>query len=214
MNITVAGVKKAGLPEGFVYIDELIEDCVIDAKYAGTDNFMGRAAEGYEQPLVVMSNEAAQACVKAADILRKQGYLMKIYDAFRPQRAVDDFVRWGSQIDDIRRKPVHYPHVNKADVFDLGYISKKSGHSRGSSIDLSIIDCDTMQELDMGSIFDYMDVRSHIVTEGLSDLQEKNRSILRDAMTASGFVTYDCEWWHFNLAVEPYPDTYFDFPIK
>ena len=214
MNITVTGVKKAGLPQGFVYIDELIEDAVIDAKYAGTDNFMGRPANGYLQPLVVMSLEAARRCVEAAGILRSRGYLMKLFDAFRPQRAVDDFMAWGADIDDQRRKPINYPNVNKADVFDLGYIARKSGHSRGSSVDLSIIDMHTMQELDMGSVFDFMDVRSHIVTSGLSDLQEKNRSILRDAMTACGFVTYANEWWHFNLAQEPYPDTYFDFPIR
>lgn len=214
MNISTLGVPKAGLPQGFVYIDELIEDCIIDAKYWGSDNFIGRRITGYEQPLVIMSREAAECCIKAADILRKQGYIMKIYDAYRPQQAVDDFVRWGSDIQDVRRKPVHFPNVDKADFFNIGYIAKKSGHSRGSAVDLTIVDSKTHQELDMGSIFDYMDPRSHIVTEGLTDQQEHNRLILRQAMTDSGFVTYSCEWWHFSLAKEPYPDTYFDFPVK
>ena len=110
MNISTFGIPKAGLPDGFVYIDELIEDCIIDAKYAGTDNFMGRPAAGYEQPLVVMSRQLADCCVKAAGILREQGYLVKFYDAYRPQSAVDDFCRWGEALDDIRRKPVHYPN--------------------------------------------------------------------------------------------------------
>ena len=110
-------MRKAGLPEGFVYIDELIEDCIIDAKYAGTDNFMGRPAAGYEQPLVVMSRELADCCIKAADTLRKQGYIMKFFDAYRPQSAVDDFCRWGEDLNDIRRKSVHYPNIDKAEIF-------------------------------------------------------------------------------------------------
>lgn len=214
MNVSTMGIPKAGLPEGFVYIDEWIGDCVIDAKYWGTDNFLGRNVEGYERSLVVVTREAAEHCVRAAEILRGQGYIMKIYDAYRPQRAVDDFVRWSADINDIRRKPVHFPHVEKADFFDLGYVAKKSGHSRGSSVDLTIVDMKTHQELDMGTIFDYMDARSHIAAEGLTGQQENNRLILRNAMTASGFVTYAYEWWHFNLETEPYPDTYFDFPIR
>lgn len=214
MNLSTKGIPKKGLPGGFVYIDELIPDCIVDAKYAGTDNFMGRPADGYNQPLVVMTTQAAEGCVKAADILRRQGYVMKFYDAFRPQRAVDDFIRWGADVEDQRRKPVHYPNVEKAAMFDLGYIARKSGHSRGSSVDLTIVDMKTHQELDMGSIFDFMDVRSHPGAAGLTPQQEKNRQILADAMCACGFVPYECEWWHFNLATEPYPDTYFDFPIE
>ena len=214
MNQSVACIQKDGLPAGFVYIDELIEDCIIDAKYAGTDNFMGRPATGYERPLVVMTVEAAEGCVKAAEILRKQGYIMKIFDAFRPQRAVDDFVRWGDDAADQRRKPVHYPNVEKLQMFEQGYIAKKSGHSRGSSVDLTLVDRKTHQELDMGSIFDFMDERSHHGAAGLTPEQEHNRVILRDAMLASGFKLYQEEWWHYNLVTEPYPATYFDFPIR
>ena len=214
MSICVAGLPKAGLPEGFVYIDELIEDCILDAKYWGTDNFLGRPVAGYEQPLVVMSAEAAQACVRAAERLRRQGYVMKLFDAYRPQRAVDDFIAWVDDLSDQRRKPIHYPNVNKADMFELGYLARRSGHSRGSSVDLSLVDATTWQELDMGSIFDFMDVRSHIVTPGLTEAQARNRAMLRDAMVACGFETYSCEWWHFNLVTEPYSDTYFDFPVR
>lgn len=214
MNTSTAGIPKAGLPEGFVYIDELIEDCIIDAKYAGTDNFMGRPAAGYEQPLVVMSRELADCCIKAADTLRKQGYIMKFFDAYRPQSAVDDFCRWGEDLKDIRRKSVHYPNIDKAEIFDQGYIARRSGHTRAKAVDLTIVDMHTHQELDMGSIFDYMDSRSNHGAAGLTPQQEKNRAILRDAMLGAGMTLYEGEWWHYNVNTEPYPDTFFNFPIK
>lgn len=214
MNWSTHGIVKAGLPAGFAYIEDVIGDCIVDAKYAGTDNFMGRPAVGYEAPLVVASCEAAEACARAADLLRAQGYLLKVFDGFRPRRAVEDFARWAASPDEERRKPIQYPNVDKRDMFALGYIAEKSGHSRGSSIDLTLVDMHTHQELDMGSIFDYMDPRSHHGAAGLTDAQERNRAILRDAMCACGFVLYQEEWWHYNLKVEPYPDTYFDFPIR
>lgn len=213
-NITAHGIPKKGLPEGFFYLDELIPDCIIDVKYAGTENFMGRIANGYSKPLIVASAELAAGCVKAAEILRRQGYYMKFYDAYRPQRAVDDFVLWGKDLDDQRRKPVHYPNLEKADMFALDYISYRSQHTRGSAVDLTIVDANTHQELDMGSIFDYMDARSRPGAQRLSAEQEKNRLILSDAMCACGFEADPDEWWHFHLLNEPYPDTYFDFPIE
>ena len=214
INISTAGVPKDGVPELFVYVDEVIGDCIIDAKYWGTDNFMGRQVIGYDRPLVVMSREAADACVKAADILRKQGFLMKIFDAYRPQKAVDDFVCWGKDVEDIRRKPVHYPDVDKKEVFKLGYIAVKSGHTRGSAVDLTVVDIKTHQEADMGSIFDFMGARSHLDAEGLTETQKTNRAVLNSAMTACGFEAYAYEWWHFSLKNEPYPDKYFDFSIR
>lgn len=214
MNITTKNIAKDGLPQGFVYIDELLENCIIDAKYWGTDNFLGRPVAGYERPLVVMSEQAALCCVKAAELLHAAGYIIKIYDAFRPKRAVKDIVRWTSDAEDIRRKPIHYPNVNKADFIKFGYVAETSEHSRGNAVDLTIVDAKTYHELDMGTIFDFMDYRSHVVTEGLTDLQEANRQILRHAMTACGFKTYNYEWWHFDLAVGLDTDTYFDFPIK
>lgn len=135
MNLSTVCVPKAReLPEGFVYLDEWIEDCIIDAKYAGTDNFMGRPAAGYEQPLVVASRQVAEGCVKAAEILRRQGYVLKVFDAFRPQRAVDDFCRWGEDGEDQRRKPIQYPDIEKLKMFDEGYIARKSTHTRGCSV--------------------------------------------------------------------------------
>ena len=204
MNQSTKGIPKKGLPEGFLYVDEVIQDCIVDAKYAGTDNFMGRPAAGYEAPLVVVTKEAAQRLEKAAAVFRDKGYLMKFYDSYRPQRAVDDFMR---------RKPVHYPNVEKGMVIELGYIARHSGHTRGCAVDLTLVDASTMQELDMGSIFDFMDERSHHGAPGLSPLQEANRRLLCEVMCANGFRRYESEWWHYAVTPEPYPDTYFDFPI-
>lgn len=214
MNASTRGIVKKGLPEGFLYVDEVIEDCIVDAKYFGTDNFMGRRAEGYNAPLVVIPAEMAQPLQKAAEIFRQKGMIMKFYDAYRPQRAVDDFVAWGAVKEDDRRKPVHYPHVEKAQMFELGYIDSRSGHSRGRSVDLTLVDQSTMQELDMGSIFDFMDERSHHGAPGLTPLQESNRKLLLDTMLKCGFGFYQCEWWHYNLVPEPHPDTYYDFPVE
>lgn len=215
MNQSTVNVPKAReLPEGFVYLDEWIEDCIIDAKYAGTDNFMGRPAVGYEQPLVVAAREVAEGCVKAAELLRKQGYVLKVFDSYRPQRAVDDFCRWGEDAADQRRKPVQYPNIEKLRMFDEGYIARKSTHTLGSAVDLTLVDMKTHQELDMGTIFDFMDPRSWPGSKDVTEQQYKNRMILREAMLASGFVPYENEWWHFNVSPAPYPDTYFDFPIR
>jgi D-alanyl-D-alanine dipeptidase len=214
MNISTNGIPKDGLPEGFVYIDEVIDDCIIDAKYWGTDNFAGVRIDGYERPLVVTSAEAAEACVKAAAILRKKGFLIKIFDGYRPQRAVAHFTRWAADTGDTRRKPIHYPFLDKSKAFQLGYVAEKSAHTRGAAVDLTLVDRNTYLEVDMGAIFDFMDPRSHIGASGLTPEQDRNRLIMREAMEDSGFVAYPYEFWHFNLAKEPYPDTYFNFPVR
>lgn len=215
MNISVAGIAKKGLPAGFLYADEVVEDAIIDAKYAGTDNFLGVPVDGYFKPLVVVTREIAEPLVCAADELRARGYLVKLYDSYRPQRAVDHFVRWAADADDCRRKPVHYPGVpEKRMMFELGYIARRSGHTRGCAVDLTLVDMVTHQELDMGSIFDFMDPRSHPDAEGLSPLQRENRALLSGVMLPLGFRPNPCEWWHFSLQNEPYPDTYFDFLIE
>jgi D-alanyl-D-alanine dipeptidase len=213
-NLSTIGVPKKGLPEGFVYIDELIGDCIIDAKYFGTDNFIGRQIDGYEQPLVVMSSEVAEKCVKAAKILREEGYLMKFFDSYRPQRAVDNFVRWAADPLDQRRKPINYPEIDKKDVFKLGYIAKKSMHTRGLAVDMTIVDMKTHQEIEVGACFDYMGSRSHVITDEITPLQEANRQIMRKAMLAAGFETYPEEWWHFNVPLKEHQkEVFYDFPV-
>ncbi|GHS88400.1 D-alanyl-D-alanine dipeptidase [Synergistales bacterium] len=213
-NVSVAGVLKQGAPDDFVYIDEYIEDCVIDVKYWGTDNFVGRPIDGYDRPLVMLGKKAAEACVQAAGILRRRGLLMKIFDGYRPQCAVDDIVQWLSDEWDIRRKPIHYPNVDKKDFLRLGYIMPKSVHSRGNAVDLTLVDEKTKHELDMGTIFDFMDPRSYITTRAITPAQKQNRECLRNAMCASGFAEYLSEWWHYSLVREPHPDSYFNFPVR
>jgi len=207
-------MKAYELPCGFEYIDDIILDAIVDAKYAGSDNFLGRPAAGYEGPFVVASEVCARDCKKVADLLRPKGYLLKFYDAYRPQRAVDDFARWAADDADTARKALHYPNIEKSQLFPLGYIAARSSHTRGASVDLTLVDAGTMQELDMGSIFDFMDTRSWETAKDLTPQQAQNRLLLREAMLSAGFRPYECEWWHFYVGREPFPDTYFDFPIK
>lgn len=205
---------KAGLPGGFVYIDEVIPDCIVDAKYFSSDNFLGRPVKGYEKPLVVCSREVADGLVIAADFLREQGYLLKIFDSYRPQRAVDDFIDWVKEPNDETRKEIHYPNVAKTDLIDEGYIASRSGHTRGAAVDLTLVETLTGIETDMGTCFDFLDELSRHGAKGLTEEQEKNRELLKEAMIRAGFKPYENEWWHYSIKTEPYPETYFDFPVS
>ncbi len=209
-----AKTEQSGLPEGFVYVTDVIPTVQLDMRYAGEDNFVGAVVDGYEAPKAILTEEAAQALKKAADILEEQGYYIKIFDAYRPQRAVNHFIRWAKDLDDTRMKEKYYPDLDKSVLFELGYIAEKSGHSRGSTVDLTIVDKETGEELDMGSGFDFFGEISHHGTDLITPEQERNRNILRDAMVEAGFEVYPEEWWHYKLKDEPYPDTYFDFPVK
>ncbi len=214
MNITTAGIPKKGLPEGFSYLDDMIEDAIINARYAGTENIFGRPLKGYNKPLIVVSNELGEGLRRAADILRPQGYVLKVFDAYRPQCAVDDICVWIQDFEDQRRRPFQYPDVPKEEMVARNYIAPRSFHSRGSAVDLTLVDRRTWQELDMGSCFDFLGEISHPGYPLLMPHQQKNRDILNKAMFEAGFEPVDSEWWHFNLKNEPYPDTYFTFPIE
>lgn len=200
------------LRDGFGYMDELVPGIFWDAKYAGNDNFMGRPADGYRVNRVVCTAEAASALQKAQKAAHEKGLELFVFDAYRPERAVRDFCRWAQDVTDTVRKEIHYPNIGKDELIPKGYIAAKSGHSRGSAIDLTL--CRGGALLDMGGIFDYMDIRSHHGATGLTEEQTKNRELLRGIMLASGFSDYDCEWWHYRLTDEPYPETYFDFVIE
>ncbi len=199
---------------GFVLVTDVIPEAVLEIRYYSTFNFVGERINGYEAPVAFLTKEAAAALKKANDELMELGYRIKIYDAYRPQTAVDHFVSWAEDLDNRRMQAYFYPEMDKTKLFEQGYIAEKSGHSRGSTVDLTIIDMQTGCEVDMGGGFDYFGQRSHAyLTEGLTQEQISNRKILRDAMINNGFRAISTEWWHFTLVDEPFPDTYFDFPI-
>jgi len=202
------------LPEGFVYVTDVIPTAILEIRYCSEDNFVGTVIDGYHAPKAILTEEAAQALKKAADILYEKGYYIKIFDAYRPQRAVDHFTRWAQDLDDTKMKEKYYPNLDKSVLFKQGYIAERSGHSRGSTVDLTLVDISTGEELDMGSGFDFFGEISNHGTDLITKEQEKNRNILRDAMVAAGFEPYSAEWWHYTLKDEPYPDKYFDFPVQ
>ena len=200
---------------GFVSLTEAVPDVILEIRYYSTYNFVGDRIDGYEEPCALITREAAEALAGAARDAEEQGYILKIYDAYRPQTAVDNFIEWAEDIDDTRMKAYFYPELDKSVLFDQGYIAEKSGHSRGSTVDLTLFDMRTGKDVDMGGTFDYFGERSHPdYTGDLTEAQIENRNILRDIMVKNGFRPLDTEWWHFTLNDEPYPDTYFAFPVS
>lgn len=200
--------------EGFVLITDVIPDAVLEVRYYSTFNFVGERIDAYEAPVAYLTKEAAAALKNVSDDLMAQGYRIKIYDAYRPQTAVDHFKARAEDLEATEMKPYFYPEVDKSELFDKGYIAAKSGHSRGSTVDLTIVDMLTGREVDMGGGFDYFGELSHPdYTATLTQEQIDNRMILREAMVNNGFRPLPEEWWHFTLENEPYPDTYFDFPV-
>lgn len=201
------------LPEGFVYVLDVCPDIEQDIRYFTDNNFLGCPVDGYRAPRAILTREAAQALKKAASKARCNGLRLRIYDCYRPQRAVDHFVRWAEDVADQKNKAIYYPDVNKADVFELGFIAKRSGHSRGSTVDLTLVD-ENGRELDMGGIFDFFGELSHPDYQGVSVEQFQNRMLLREIMVSSGFAPLKEEWWHFTLKDEPYKEEYFDFEVR
>ncbi|MBN2395746.1 MAG: M15 family metallopeptidase [Candidatus Atribacteria bacterium] len=212
--INLASCEENVIHEGFVYVDEFIPDSIFEVRYYSTDNFVGSRVDGYLAPKVILTIEAVRALAAVADELSQQGLALKIFDGYRPQQAVNHFIRWVADGEDEKMKDKYYPEVDKKDLFSLGYIAKKSGHSRGSTVDLTLIDIDTGEELDMGSGFDYFGEISHHNTDMINEQQRQNRVILREVMEKYGFGAYSGEWWHYTLKKEPYPDTYYDFPVQ
>ena len=204
------------LPKGFVYVDHVVPDIQIDMRYAARDNFVGEKIDGYLQARPILTQEAANALKKVQQELQAFGLGLKLFDAYRPQRAVDHFVRWAGDLKDTRTKKGFYPDVRKEDLFSEGYIAQRSGHSRGSTVDLTIVSLDdaTDVDLDMGGSFDFFGPQSWPAFKGISPAQRAHRMLLQAVMKKHGFRPYSKEWWHFTLENEPYPDTYFDFPIR
>ena len=197
----------------FVNLSVAVPDVILEIRYYSTYNFVGARVDGYEAPVALLTREAAAALKGASDELVSRGYRLKIYDAYRPQRAVDHFVRWSQDPDDVKMKPYFYPELEKDRLFDLGYIARHSGHSRGSTVDLTLFDMRAEKEVDMGGTFDYFGELSHPGYRGVTQAQFAARALLREVMTKHGFKPLEEEWWHFTLQDEPFPNVYFDFPI-
>ena len=198
----------------FVVLTDVVPDAVLEIRYYSSYNFVGEQIDGYEEPIALVTTEAAEALKAVSDELSAQGYLLKIYDAYRPQSAVSHFVRWAEDTEDTRMKADFYPELDKSVLFSRGYIAKHSGHSRGSTLDLTLVYKDTKEDVDMGGTFDYFGELSHSDYKGITEEQYANRMLLRKAMTSHGFNPYSEEWWHFTLSNEPYPGTYFTFPVS
>lgn len=196
----------------FAEISSVIADAAFDIRYYSPNNFTGNKINGYKAPRAYLTKEALTALAKAADDLRQQGYRLLIWDSYRPQKAVDNFVKWINDENDPGDKSF-YPELEKSDLLAGNYIMAKSGHTRGSTVDLTIIKKDG-GFVDMGGTFDLFSEISHPDYQNLTDEQKNNRKILRDAMVKAGFNPLDSEWWHFTLKDEPYPDTYFDFDVE
>ena len=226
--------------KGFVYLHEVDPTVLVSMRYCTHENFLGRPVKGYNEPVVIMTRQAAEALKKVQADVKKDGYSVVVYDTYRPQQAVNDFVQWGKDVNDQQKKSSYYPRVTKADVFELGYVAYKSGHSRGSTVDLTLIkdgdelhavqekecvllDGHTIKWLDdgtifMGSSFDLFDLASHTDTDLIKQEYKDRRMYLKSVMSKHGFVNLPDEWWHYTLKDEPYParkdSSYFDFVIE
>ena len=231
--ISATAVSPTDDDSQFVTLTDAVPDAILEIRYFGTYNFVGTRIDGYLEPTALLTKQAADSLRKVSDDLVKQGYRLKVYDAYRPQKAVDHFVRWAEDIADTLMKPYFYPDLDKAVLFPQDYICQKSGHTRGSTLDLTLFDMATEKELDMGGTFDWFGPESHPDFCGNPETGEyagdnskspkgrsitaeqfRNRMILRCAMLAHGFKPFDTEWWHFTLRDEPFPETYFTFPVK
>lgn len=201
-------------PPGFVDAAALAPGLVVEMRYAGAHNFVGRPIAGYEAPVCLLTERAAWALAEVQRALAAEGRGLKVYDCYRPARAVADFAAWARDPHDQRTRAEFYPNIDKSRLFELGYIAERSGHSRGSTVDVTLVDRASSAELDMGTPFDLFDPRSWPSDASVSPQAQANRRALRDAMTAGGFRPLREEWWHFTLEAEPFPETYFDFPVS
>ena len=210
------GEKRAEnrMPEGFVHVTDLVPDALLDIRYYSAYNFVGSRVDSYLTPVAILSRPAAEALARVADTARERGYILRVFDGYRPQAAVDHFVRWAEDLSDQATKNIFYPDVDKSLLFAQNYIAARSGHSRGSTVDLTLVERSSGRELDMGSPFDFFGPISHHGAPGLSSEQTANRELLKSMMEAAGFLPYPKEWWHYTLANEPYPDSYFNFPVQ
>ena len=232
-----AALDSQVLPEGFVYLQDIDPTILQEVRYAGYHNFIGRPIPSYNAPVIIMTEAAALALKALQTEIRPFNFTLKVYDAYRPQDAVDSFIKWAEDVTDQLMKTEFYPLVNKKDLFDLGYVAKRSSHTRGSTVDLTIVPLPIPPQpvwnpgdpivdgrlpkeqrfadnsIDMGTGFDCLDELSHPLNPSLPSEVRSNRLLLTSLMKKYGFKGISTEWWHFTLMNEPYPDTYFNFPV-
>jgi len=201
-------------PSHFGLLADYVPSVIQEIRYYSTYNFIGDRIDGYEEPCAILTTEAARALKSVSNEMNVMGYRLKVFDAYRPVIAVKHFVLWGIEDTDIRMKPYFYPDLEKEELFMKGYIASRSSHSRGSTVDLTLLDMRTGKEVDMGSPFDMFSEVSHPDYTGITKEQYDNRMLLQSVMRRNGFEPFDTEWWHFTLRDEPFPDTYFEFPVS
>ncbi|MDF2577133.1 MAG: hypothetical protein K0S74_617 [Chlamydiales bacterium] len=228
--------KSSNMPKEFTYLHEIEPSILSDLRYRSSDNFTGAPIVGYESSKIIVTRATAEALKAAQAKFKADGYSLIIYDAYRPQRAVNRFMQWSKDLNNQEMKAWFYPRVDKAKVFELGYVAEKSGHSRGSTVDVSLIRLDSQLKqieprtrtlndgfqffylddgtIDMGSSFDLFDKASHYENDLINQEYKDRRTYLKNVMESCGFKNYPEEWWHFTLRDEPFPDTYFDFLVK
>ncbi len=211
-----AGVACAGetMPADFIDAASVVPGLVVDMRYAGSFNFVGRPIDGYEAPVCILTRQAAEALAEVQAELKDYGLGLKVFDCYRPTRAVADFVRWAKDEADTKMKAEFYPDVDKSELFAKGYIAERSGHSRGSTVDLTLVYLPYESDVPMGTGFDFFSPRSWPIDAVQPSEVRAHRLLLSSLMQRHGFKPYEYEWWHFTLADEPCPDTYFDFPVR
>lgn len=202
--------------DAFAFEDaaESIPGLVVDMRYFGSENFVGRRIAGYEAPLCLLTQQTVKSMAAVQERLNSLGYGLKVFDCYRPKRAVDYFAAWAQRPTDQVRKDDYYPKIDKSQLFELGYIAERSGHSRGSTVDVTMVNARTGAEVDMGSPYDLFDPISWPASTAVSRAAQANRMLLQDTMIKAGFRPLKEEWWHFTLEDEPYPETYFDFVVR
>jgi zinc D-Ala-D-Ala dipeptidase len=201
------------MEKGFVFLDEVLSGVRWDAKYATWDNFTGKPVDGYEVNRIAGTHALADALLEAKKLAAALGFGLLLWDGYRPERAVNRFLQWSAQPEGGHTKERFYPNIDRAEMVTHGYVASKSGHSRGSAVDLTLYRLDTGELASMGGGHDFMDECSHHGARGVSGIEAQNRRTLRSIMENSGFEAYSLEWWHYVLRDEPFPDSYFDFPI-
>ena len=212
--LSVSQKPKQTLPEGFVYAKDIIKDLDVELRYYTANNFVGDTIDGYKANRLIITKGTAEKLKLVQEELQQQNLCIKVYDGYRPQRAVNHFIRWARELNDTVNKQQFYPNVNKQNLFKAGYIASRSGHSRGSTLDLTITNGKTGEPLDMGSPYDFFGEQSWVDYKDITEEQKKNRQLLQTVMLKHNFRNYPKEWWHFTLRWEPFPETYFDFEVE